>query len=358
MKNTLIRCTGALAACILAPLALAQSPSVGLYGIADASVRTSSGLNGFTPSAASGQAVMSGVNETSRFGLRGAEDLGGGLKAILNLESGINVDTGTTANTTKFWDRAAVVGLEGPLGSVIFGRSRTLLGDAVAPVDPLGMRMASFNPNILAAALSQASLGAEYGPSGSTTGSYRLDNAVKAQTKFGGTTLAAMVGFGEKDTASHKASSSIGARAQHDAGALTLSGGYQKFYTATELPLTAWVLGAGYRIGGARATLTYGRSTADTSATAQSRYSTLGAGVEAPLSGSLLATLAYYDVNLERTGKADGGYRRLVGFLEYALSRRTKAYGALDHTRWQGDFQGAANKDTATGLSVGVLHRF
>jgi predicted porin len=69
--------------------ALAQSTSsVTLYGIIDLSVRAQSGLSGANaPAAGSMGSVNSGVGPTSRWGIRGSEDLGGGLRAIFNLES-------------------------------------------------------------------------------------------------------------------------------------------------------------------------------------------------------------------------------------------------------------------------------
>ena len=123
--------------------------------MADAGVRYGSGLNaGYGGDASSSTAVNSGINTTSRFGFRGDEDLGGGLKATFNLESGINLDTGASASATKLFDRAAVVGLQGNWGTVTAGRQMTVLADVVSAVDPLGSRFASFNPNVGIAALS------------------------------------------------------------------------------------------------------------------------------------------------------------------------------------------------------------
>lgn len=96
----------------------AQS-SVTLFGIADAAVRQVK--NG---SAGSQKQLASGSNATSRWGLRGVEDLGGGLKAGFHLESQINFDTGT-ADANKFWGRRATVSLMGNFGEVRMGRDYT-----------------------------------------------------------------------------------------------------------------------------------------------------------------------------------------------------------------------------------------
>lgn len=59
---------------------------------------------------------------TSRLGVRGSEDLGGGLSALLGLEHQIALDTGAQNNASKFWNRGSWVGLRGPFGTVTAGR--------------------------------------------------------------------------------------------------------------------------------------------------------------------------------------------------------------------------------------------
>ncbi len=59
-------------------------------------------------------------NNSSRWGVRGSEDLGGGLKAGFNLESGFSADTGTAAST--FFGRRSEVNLSGGFGTLRMGR--------------------------------------------------------------------------------------------------------------------------------------------------------------------------------------------------------------------------------------------
>ena len=77
------------AAAALAAPAMAQTSSVTLYGIADAALVSTSNSAGSRRTA-----IDSGVLQSSRFGFRGTEDLGGGLSALFVLESGFNLDTG------------------------------------------------------------------------------------------------------------------------------------------------------------------------------------------------------------------------------------------------------------------------
>jgi predicted porin len=60
------------------------------------------------------------VDNSSRIGFKGTEDLGGGLKAGFQIEHGFNADTGTARSTT-FWNRQSEVNLSGGFGSVRLG---------------------------------------------------------------------------------------------------------------------------------------------------------------------------------------------------------------------------------------------
>lgn len=60
----------------------------------------------------------------SNFGLRGTEDLGGGLSAFFQMEHGFSVGTGAVTGppgSARFWNRNTAVGLRGAFGSVLMG---------------------------------------------------------------------------------------------------------------------------------------------------------------------------------------------------------------------------------------------
>ncbi len=343
---------------LVADGALAQS-SVRLYGIVDLSVRQANGLNGFAPSATSATVMSSGLNNTSRWGLRIQEDLGGGLNAQAQLESGINAQTGAPASSTMYFDRQSWVGLGSPWGLVSLGRQTTLLADAVSPIDPLGMRLPSFNPSINTAALSQHQLGVGFGASGSNTGSYRLNNSIKYRGEFSGVSVQLMHSLGEVATNSN-AANSTGVGLGYKLGKLQLTAAHQSFRNNDDtLGLRGYVVGAAYQLeGGTRIAGIFARSKAETSATARAKLRTLGLGTTVPAGAHVDLTLAHYRVARERSARVDDGYGRTVAFAEYKLSKRSVAYLEMDHTRWQGDFQGAANKQKATGFSVGMRHNF
>ncbi|MFJ1211678.1 porin [Burkholderia pyrrocinia] len=101
----------------------AQS-SVTLYGVVDAAVLyTNKSLNTRT-GANDGHkfALVDGAASASRFGLRGVEDLGGGLKATFVLESGIDVPSGGFGNSNgNMFGRQAWLALSGDFGTVKAG---------------------------------------------------------------------------------------------------------------------------------------------------------------------------------------------------------------------------------------------
>jgi predicted porin len=113
MKKTLI----ALAALAVTGAAFAQS-SVTLYGVADIAVGELKQADKF------GALANGGMNNgSSRFGMRGTEDLGGGLKAGFNLEAGVSLASGATAG--EVFDRAAFMSVSGAFGEVAAGRRLT-----------------------------------------------------------------------------------------------------------------------------------------------------------------------------------------------------------------------------------------
>ena len=99
--------------------ALAQA-GLTLYGNIDASVVTASGIGADSSRRTS---FGEGNWAPSVWGLKGTEDLGGGMKAHFRLEGGFNAGNGGIANggTTGLFSRMANVGLSGPFGSVTAG---------------------------------------------------------------------------------------------------------------------------------------------------------------------------------------------------------------------------------------------
>ena len=127
MKKTLLF---AAATAALHGGVLAQTPApsaVSIYGIVDLALRhtTNDGATAATRGDSQNQ-VTAGMSQ-SRLGLNIAEDLGGGLRALGNLEHRFNADEGTQA-ATDFW-RQSWVGLQGGFGRITVGRQYNVLFD-------------------------------------------------------------------------------------------------------------------------------------------------------------------------------------------------------------------------------------
>lgn len=143
MKKTL------LAAAILTTFAgIAQAEtSVTLYGVIDTGIGynkvsgdefVSSTPTGNVYNHYSGSRIgtINGVQAGSRWGLRGSEDLGDGLRAVFNLENGFDSGDGTMQQDRLF-GRQATIGLANDAwGSLEFGRQTTIGGTFLAAIDP------------------------------------------------------------------------------------------------------------------------------------------------------------------------------------------------------------------------------
>ncbi len=132
MKKQLALLTLTALAAATAATAQAQTSSVTLFGIVDASLRQVKNGGDSVSSLASG-----GIN-SSRLGVRGVEDLGGGLRAGFWLEHGFNVDTGTQSDGGRFWNRRSTVSLIGGFGEIRLGRDFTPIYTGWADFDAFG----------------------------------------------------------------------------------------------------------------------------------------------------------------------------------------------------------------------------
>lgn len=356
-----------LAASLIASGSCLAQSSVDLYGIVDAGLRITTGLSpNNTPSSDHAAAVNSGIDNTSRWGIKGQESLGGGWKALFRLEGGINADTGASAKKDRLFDRQALVGLANAYGTLAVGRQANLLSDALVPVDPLGKRYASFNPNINVAGLSNTAFGThafgrEYGPSGYADNFYRLDNTVKLSTEAGPWQARAAYSFGEVpgDAA---ASSSHGVALAYRRPDWAVSGATMQFRSREGLPLDAWTLGAALRVAAWQLKANIARNVADTGPNKTVHQRVLSAGVSRKAWSDVLVTTALYSVRREATGFGDDGFDRAFLFIEKTLAPRTTAYAEADYTTWRGDAAGLTasrpNDRHGSGLTLGLMEKF
>jgi predicted porin len=104
-----------------AGVASAQS-SITLYGRVDAGYARFDPKEGTATDVSATSGLQSGNLGGSRWGIRGSEDLGGGLKGVFVLESGFGLDDGTSGQGGRLFGRQAYMGVTGGFGGLVMGR--------------------------------------------------------------------------------------------------------------------------------------------------------------------------------------------------------------------------------------------
>jgi predicted porin len=132
--NVLFTAT-AVALCGLSTIpANAAESNVVLYGAVDAALAYTSNQQGHANTY-----LRSGNKDGSRFGLRGTEDLGGGIELLFTLEAGFNLDDGSSLQAGSLFNRQAYVGLsDKKLGTLTAGRQYAPYFTFMSPLGPLG----------------------------------------------------------------------------------------------------------------------------------------------------------------------------------------------------------------------------
>jgi predicted porin len=349
----------ALALAVLAALSLnttahAQS-NVQVYGLIDAGVEQ---VTNATPNGGSMTRVVSGGKNTSRWGFRGTEDLGGGLKAVFNLEGGILLDTG--AQDGALFKRQAYVGLDGSLGRVVIGRSFTTTYDLVIKFDPLG-----FAPNY-----SWATSGSATGPSkyGMTTA---FDNLIKYSGHTGGFTYGATIGLGEQ-TAGAADGRKYAAGGSWFGGGFGVMASYEQINgntvvaTGNRDKTSAFHLGADYKAGPWRGVVGMRgyKLESGKAATPDVRGDTYWGGIIYNPNAWTLTGAVYHVNTKELPAAKDADPTMFVARAMYALSKRTDLYMVAAHAKADhGQLVGLSRDDpgfgsTQNGFTAGIQHRF
>src|ERR1700761_3088008 len=136
-SNRKIRLVSA-AACLLAAQTSHAQSSVTLYGVLDAGLLyTSRTLGAKGVNAGHQYSLIDSGDQGSRFGMRGTEDLGAGLSAIFDLESGISMVNGRFGNSNgNFFGRQAWIGLTGGFGTLQAGLQYSPFALSLISTDP------------------------------------------------------------------------------------------------------------------------------------------------------------------------------------------------------------------------------
>jgi predicted porin len=326
-----------------AGVAQAQS-SVTLYGVVDANVEyvnheqsvTAAGV-AIPGSSGSRLAMQAGGLSSNRWGLRGVEDIGGGLKSLFVLESGFGMDTGTLQQGGRLFGRQAFVGLQGNWGKITLGRQYTTIFDMMANFSPSGYAT-QWEPVV-------GLLGANF----------REDNMIKYGGAFGPVTVEAHWAFGER-AGSQTANSAYGIGANYFAGpfglgvaydevkvltaaeALGLSGGNDYARDKRAAIAASYTVGPVKVMGGYRYGNTQTQSTGAVSALLPHRDDLYWLGVNYQATTALGLTLSYYYDNIKEatigTTVVNPRKPQQWNFIaDYNLSKRTDVYFTASYAR-------------------------
>ncbi|WP_349607765.1 porin [Cupriavidus sp. DF5525] len=350
----------AVAAPFAAPIASAQS-SVTLYGVADIGIEflNHANVNGNTLTR-----MSSGNVSGSRWGLRGTEDLGGGLKGLFVLESGFDLDTGVMSQGGRLFGRQAFVGLEHQWGRLTLGRQQNTLYDLLI----------NYEPMVLAARYS--ALGFD------STLVGRYDNTAKYTGKFGPVTATAFYSFARGTTVTTATGSTIASETPGDVKSDRAFGGGVEYASG---PFGATVIydqqqgtrgntgqnsaQADRRIAAA-ANFSFGNSTilagyrwfnGDIGGARRNDLFWLGYRYKA--TEALTLTGAGYYFNNKRNGQDPW---ELVASANYALSKRTDAFLTVGYVHNKDNSNLGLNGfgstitpgASQTGVSLSMRHKF
>jgi predicted porin len=323
-----------------AGVASAQT-NVTVYGLVDAGVTFEGG-----GAAGSVTKLATGVQSGNRLGFKGTEDLGGGLKANFQIESGFDLDTGTGRQGALF-GRQAWVGLSGGFGAVGLGRQYTPLFIALDSVDPFGTGLAGATTNLMYA------------------GPVRANNAITYSTPaMGGFSANVLYGLGEV-AGNNSANRNIGLSVGYANGpvAIVLAHENQADATNTNKNKTT-LLGGTYDFGVAKLHAGYEAEKLDA---AGGDFRDVMVGVSAPIGAGTI--LASYIQKKDRASNSDRGGKQFALGYTYALSKRTNFYTAIAQIR--NDSQGTnvvgdassggsapAAGENSRAFNIGIRHKF
>ncbi len=217
MKKRVLTTMVAMAVTGLATGAANAQSSVTLYGIVDAGIgyinNTSSA--GKTSGGAHVVKMLSGIWAGNRFGLKGSEDLGGGTKAIFQLEEGFGINDGTLQTPNLGFSRQAYVGLTNAnYGTFTAGRQYSPYYTLLSPWSPTTWLTGAF--------------GAHPGDVDSLDTSYRTNNSfIYTSPTFYGLTVSGMYALGGV-AGSEATNSAWSVAAQYKNGPFGLGVGVQR----------------------------------------------------------------------------------------------------------------------------------
>ena len=368
MKKTLI------ALAVLGVASTAMAADVTLYGRIDTGLAYKS-VKVDGKDRVNTTEMTSGWSTGSRWGIKGAEDLGNGLKVGFVLESGFTSDDGALNNDGRLFGRESVVYLSGDLGTLYAGRLGSIASDA-GSIGLLGNT--SVFGNCYGLATAKGSTGSAWA---------RHDNTLAYVTpSYSGLQASFMYSMKSNSVAKDadtgelkdKGTENKGNTNRYAAFGLKYAGGPLTLVLAADYTLKANVAGGAdpddaftvtaggnYKFDAATvyAKANYFKDTTDALDTfglikdaglkALKGYG-LELGVKVPAAGgNVMAAVGYRDAEEEATNIDCKRYNLGLGYT-YAFSKRTNVYGAVGYAQEE---VGAKDGD-GYQVGIGLVHKF
>ena len=369
----------------------AMAADVTLYGVVDLGLKYTNVDNDNGTSDVDKLEMATGMQSGSRFGLKGVEDLGNGMKVGFVLENGFDADTGDFNQGGRMFGRESQLFINGSFGELSFGR----VGQLTSGNGTYGI------------AGSMTPFGTSWG--GAVESSYymvgfgRYDNTVTYKSPtFAGTTVYAQYSFGGdsiNDDAEGKSSATryAGLGATFNAGAFGLVGTVDWYNWSTTQQTNTYdanddiddgyavTLGATYDFQVVKAYLAaqyfdnMWRSSSNCDESMD--FAKVGVGIDGPMKGYAVtagvdapvwggtamfavgytSTEADWDLEADEEKAESDRWGVGVGY-NYPLSKRTNVYAVAGYyqdkiTNEKGD-DGVDRDPSTTTVMLGMRHRF
>ncbi len=349
----------------------AQAEStVEIYGIVDMGfVRETGDVPGLTnptsttPTAhvaPGGNKLTSGAQSGTRLGFKGTEDLGGGLKGLFVLETGIAAARGGFNQGNAAFARQSFVGLQGNFGTLTLGRQYTPYFLAMSQVgDPFASGLSGAAQNLMLAPFMQSTTAPGTSVVARPNQGIRMDNTVKYTSPiFSGISGEIAYGFGEvtgSNTAGRVISAAIGYSAKPANVRLAYYRANASSLSAPDATSSVMVTG-NWDFGVAKVHAAY----ADSDEFFNRKFRDYLIGASIPF-GPHTVLLSYIFKD-DRSALNRDASQIAIGYT-YALSKRTNLYASwanIDNKRGA-IYSVGNNSETGTGdsaFNLGVRHMF
>jgi predicted porin len=290
------------------------------------------------------------------WGLRGAEDIGGGTKVIFTLEGGFSVNTGAIGDSNgNLFGRQAYVGIDSPYGKLTTGLQISPFYYSIATADPRGDSLffaGSMAPYVTAFGLN---------------GAFESNAVVYTSPKIAGLKFSLEYAFGNV-AGNVTAGSHMVASATYETGPITATAAY---FAAKDAETGAATyhgqnVGIGYALGSVIFKVAFQKYKNMSTDAPLTNLNVYEAGVDWQITPALAASAAAYmtrdrNVSANRSMMYGGG-------LMYSLSKRTMIYGQIGYVNNEAEMNTSLAVDAAqsfaisnggtVAVNVGIRHTF